>query len=94
MRQRQVIKDISDKLDKKQAEIKTIVDALIKEMQSYLLNDKPINIKGFGTLSKVKYKEKKAVIPGKEGVVNIPAAHKVQFKIDKTLKEEIQALKK
>lgn len=94
MRQRQIIKEITETTGCKKVEAQSVIDALIDNINQQLLSDNVVMINHFGSLSTTQYKQREVFIPGKKDLVTILPHRKVQFKISKTLKTEIQGLKK
>ena len=94
MKQSQVIKEIAQEVGQPQTKVKSVIAALVSEIQNHLLNGEAVEMDGFGTLSTLLQEAKTTTVPGKEGLINIPAHYKVQFKINRRLKEEIKSLKK
>lgn len=94
MRQRQVIKDVSEKFDLPQTQAKKIIEDFITGIKREIPEKGELELPGFGDFYLQLHKEKHAKIPGKTETVVIPSHYKLQFHTDDETKEKLQEIKK
>ena len=87
--------DIIKKLKKKhpklnKAQLELVIDTFFKSIEQALVNEKTIELRGFGTFFTKKIKEKySARNPASGKLIYVPEKNKVRFRASKKLKEFI-----
>lgn len=92
MRQRAIIKEIAEKHDLTQSEIKELLDLFSTEFRNTIFAKQPIYIEEFGTFQPSFKKQKITSVPGKSEKVVIKAHYKLDFEIHKKLKELVHGV--
>ncbi len=87
--------DIIKKLKKKhpklnKAQLELVIDTFFKSIEQALVNEKTIELRGFGTFFTKKIKEKySARNPASGKLIYVPEKNKVRFRASKKLKQLI-----
>ncbi len=87
----EVIKLLAKRLDIPQREARVLLYAQFDAITRHLLEDHTVIQRGFGSFGVKETAPRRAYVPAKKAVCDIPAKRKVFFRIGKQLKEALAA---
>ncbi len=80
-----IIELIAEKTGFTIVDVKTIVEGFLQEVKNSMMEDKALEIRGFGTFKVRKYAARKARNPKTNEEVQVPARKKAMLKVSKEL---------
>ncbi len=93
MAKKDVITTVSEKLDMAKKDVTNVYNAIFDETKEELQNNQAATIPSFGTFRIKKSKATTARNPRTQEKVKVPARNRVTFKVAKSLKVEVRAMK-
>lgn len=86
----EIIKNLSEKLEHSQAELKRIMECSTRVMREMLDNDISFTIPGLGTFFTAVSKERKSFDPYHRRFILLPKKRRVRFHPSSTIKDELK----
>ncbi len=93
MTKSELIEAVSNKIDVPKNRAEDIVNAVFDAMTDALLEDRRIEVRGFGSFSIRKYRARKGRNPRTGTEVHVDKKKSVHFKVGKELRDRVDTLK-
>ena len=91
MTKAEIVNNISEKIGVEKNTALAVVEALMLEVKDAVKHKNPVYLRGFGTFSAKKRKEKTGRNISKNTTIIIPEHHVPSFKPSKSFKQEVKA---